>query len=246
VDNQNNNSSDPPLGIIFDWDSTLIDNWCAIAHSLNLTLKKMGLQPWTYSEIRTQTKQSARDSFPDIFGSKWREALDFFYKAFESNHIQSLTPLPGAEELILNIKSHGMFMGIISNKNGTYLRKEISQLGWHRYFDRIIGASDAEKDKPAVETVVALLQGTNIKPGKEIWFVGDSVIDLQCAHLAGCLPILVKTGTITSDEILRWPPEKTFTSCLELNAEFQQLIHGYNQQDRELGHHPNRTIHRRK
>ena len=76
--------------------------------------------------------------------------------------------------------------------------------------------------------------------------MGDSVVDLQCAHMAGCLPILVKTVTITPDEITRWPPEKTFASCLDLNKEFEQLIHEYKQQNPASGHRPNTTIHDRR
>ena len=35
-----------PKAIIFDWDSTLIDNWQSIANALNATLIEMGKAPW--------------------------------------------------------------------------------------------------------------------------------------------------------------------------------------------------------
>jgi phosphoglycolate phosphatase len=41
-----------PAAVIFDWDSTLVDNWKAIHLSINATLAKMGHQKWTEDETR--------------------------------------------------------------------------------------------------------------------------------------------------------------------------------------------------
>ena len=213
-----------PIGFIFDWDSTLVDNWTCIARSLNATLKQMGKAEWNEDEIRNNTKKSARDAFPDLFGENWEEALDFFYKSFEKFHLEELKPLYGAENLLKTINGLNIFVGIISNKNGNYLRKEIRTLGWMPYFKRIIGATDVATDKPSPKTVLSLLNRTKIEPCNKVWFVGDTMVDLKCAHLSGCLPILVKTGSITAAELKAWPPAKTYSSCAELDAELKKLI----------------------
>ena len=68
-----------PAAVIFDWDSTLIDNWKAIRLSINATLAEMGHQKWTEDETRRRAKSSARDAFPGLFGEKAEQALKFFY-----------------------------------------------------------------------------------------------------------------------------------------------------------------------
>jgi phosphoglycolate phosphatase-like HAD superfamily hydrolase len=34
------------------------------------------------------------------------------------------------------------------------------------------------------------LEATHIVPGKDVWFVGDSDVDLECAEACGCTSIL--------------------------------------------------------
>ena len=210
-------------GFIFDWDSTLVDNWSCIGHSLNATLRRMGRAEWSEIEVRKNTKKSARDAFPDLFGDDWETALDYFYESFEKFHLDHLKPLRGAGELLETIKDLNLFVGIISNKNGNYLRREINELDWMPYFERVIGAMDVDFDKPSIETVASLLNGTDIEPSSKVWFVGDTVVDLKCAHLSGCLPVLVQTGSITAIELKEWPPARTYFSCVELDLELKQL-----------------------
>ena len=50
-----------PKAIIFDWDSTLIDNWQSIANALNATLIEMGKAPWSVAQVRQNSKNSARE-----------------------------------------------------------------------------------------------------------------------------------------------------------------------------------------
>ena len=127
-----------PKAIIFDWDSTLVDNWQSIANALNTTLIKMGKTPWTVTQVRQNSKNSARDAFPHLFGDQWKDALEFFYESFQKLHLTGIKPLPGAENLLEFLRQEEIYSGIISNKNGTFLRKEIKKLGWDKYFDNVL------------------------------------------------------------------------------------------------------------
>ena len=51
-----------PGAVLFDWDSTLVDNWGAIARALNATLVAMGHAPWSEDEVRRRATASARDA----------------------------------------------------------------------------------------------------------------------------------------------------------------------------------------
>ena len=88
-----------PQAILFDWDNTLIDSWHAILDAQNHTLEAFGLQPWTLEEARERVRCSMRDTFPALFGARWREAGEVFYRRFTERHMQNLRPLPGAEDL---------------------------------------------------------------------------------------------------------------------------------------------------
>lgn len=209
-----------PRAILFDWDLTLVDNWAAILEALNTTLTAMGQRPWTAEEARIGVRKSLRDSFPDMFGSRWREARDIFYATFAARHLETLEPMPGAADMLAAFHASGLYLGVVSNKTGEYLRREADHLGWERYFAKLVGAMDAKEDKPAVAPVEMALEGSAIARGPEVWFVGDGAIDMECAHNAGCYPVLFGEEQGKGDEF--GPGEEPglrVGSCMEL-AEF--------------------------
>lgn len=178
-----------PRAILFDWDNTLVDTWPCIGKATNITLEAMGLSPWSEAEIRARVAGSLRDTFPKIYGDRWEEARDIYYKAFGEVHLEMLRSLPSAEDALL--ASAGLYLGVVSNKTGRYLRAETEHLGWDRYFGRVVGAQDAARDKPDPAPVLLALSTGNIPPGADVWFVGDAPIDVICGRAAGCTTVVI-------------------------------------------------------
>lgn len=212
-----------PRAVIFDWDNTLVDNWAAISDALNAVFGAFDKEAWTVEETKARVRQSLRDSFPAMFGTRWEGARDMFYARFRQRHIELLTPLPGAGELLRDLAAAGLYLGVVSNKNGGLLRKEAEHLGWSAHFGRIVGAADAPRDKPAAEPVTMALEPAGVPAGREVWFVGDSGIDMQCARAAGCVPVLVASGVTNRDEFQAFPPEITVEDLNRLGALLRPL-----------------------
>jgi len=182
-----------PKAILFDWDNTLVDSWAMIHHAMTATFEAMGQRPWTLEETRRNVRKSARDSFPELFGARVDEATEVFYRTYESDHLKQLRALPGAEAMLRALAAaEDLLLGVVSNKRAPLLRLEAAELGWDRYFGPLVGATDAAKDKPAREVVDFALAGSGIAPGPEVWFVGDTDIDVLCARNASCTAILVR------------------------------------------------------
>lgn len=180
----------PPRAIIFDWDNTLVNAWPAIHDALNTTLAAMGQPTWSLEETRTGVRKSLRDSFPEMFGARWVDARKIFYDRFAEVHLDHLVPLEGTTEGLAWLAEKGLYLGVVSNKAGTYLREEVERLGWDRFFGKVVGATDAEFDKPDPAPVEMVLDGSGIGPGPEVWFVGDAAIDVQCALNSGLTPVI--------------------------------------------------------
>jgi phosphoglycolate phosphatase len=180
-----------PKAVLFDWDNTLVDNWPTIHDALNATFVAMGHPVWTLAETRERVRASLRDSFPVMFGDRWEEARKIFYRRFEARHIETLVPLDGAAPLLTGLRQRGVYLGVVSNKTGRYLRREATALGWNGYFARLVGAQDATADKPDRAPVDLALEGSGIAAGGDVWFVGDTAMDMACAYAAGCVAILV-------------------------------------------------------
>ncbi len=203
-----------PRAILFDWDNTLVDTWPCIGKATNITLQAMGYAPWAEEEIRARVAGSLRDTFPKIYGDRWEEAREIYYKAFGEVHLDMLTCLAGAEDLLNTVAGAGLYLGVVSNKTGRYLRAEADHLGWTRYFGKIVGAQDASRDKPDPEPVHLALSTGNIPAGADVWFVGDALIDVACGRAAGCTTIMLGPPLEGVNE----PAHAYVRDCAELAA----------------------------
>lgn len=179
-----------PRAILFDWDNTLVNTWPLIHAALNMTLRHMGHPEWDEARVRSEIKQSMRDSFPAMFGERWKDAASHYQTCYRDIHLAQLLPLPHVLSMLDAIMRPPVFIGVVSNKMGSTLRKEITHLNWGHYFDVAVGAGDAARDKPHAEPVLLALKDSGIAPAADVWFVGDTGVDLEVAQATGCTPIL--------------------------------------------------------
>lgn len=212
----------PPQALLFDWDNTLVDTWSTIHHALKVTFEALGERPWTLEETRANVRQSAREAFPALFGSRAEEATRLFYEAFERDHLDHLRERSGASALLAELAQRpDLTLGVVSNKTGRFLRTEAEQLGWAGHFHRLVGATDAARDKPARDPVDLALDESGCVAGPGVWFVGDTDIDLLCAVNAGCTPILIRDEPPAVGEFPGHEPAayaSDFASLLALTA----------------------------
>ena len=180
-----------PRAILFDWDNTLVDSWSTIHEALNFLMAAMDKPLWTIEDTRERVRLSLREAFPRIFGERWEEARDIYLDRFRAIHLESLTALPGRTELLQRLADEEIFLGVVSNKTGSLLRRETDHIGWAALFGSVVGAGDAPLDKPDAAPVRLALEPSGFDPGETIWFVGDTGIDMECAYNSGCVPILL-------------------------------------------------------
>jgi len=195
-----------PRALIFDWDNTLVDSWACLTVAINRTLVHMGHGEWSAEEVKERVALSMRDAFPALFGDRWTEARDVFTRSFAEIHLDYLKELPGRSQLLQSLAAEGLWLAVVSNKRGSFLRDEAEVLGWNKLFAQLVGAGDAERDKPDPAPVHLALAGSGIAPGPDVWFLGDNLVDLQCAVNAGCVPVLLRQEDPKAGELEPAPP----------------------------------------
>lgn len=179
-----------PNAVLFDWDNTLVNTWPTIHNALNSTLRYMEHPEWSLDYVKANVKKSMREAFPDLFGARWQDAAAHFQHSYRSIHLQQLQPLPGAEDTLKLLRRSPAFIGIVTNKKSETLKKELQHLGWESYFDAAVGAGDAARDKPSADPALLALQTYQGVRGKQVWFVGDTAVDLACAAAIEATAIL--------------------------------------------------------
>lgn len=191
------NTLSRPRAILFDWDNTLADSWPIIHQALHATFVAMGHKPWPVEDIKNGRQgihRSLRESFPEIFGDRWEEAKEIYHNHFLACHLEEIGMLEGAEDILDALSKTDIYTAIVSNKTGEYLREEVEYLGWTQYFNKVVGATDAAKDKPHPDPVHLALEGSGIEAGEDVWLIGDSETDLECAINTNCIPIFFGDG----------------------------------------------------
>ena len=212
-----------PRAVIFDWDNTLVDSWPVIQDALNTTFRAYGLPEWSLDETRAKVRHSMRDSFPALFGDAWEKAGEVFYKRYAEIHADAVVPAAGAADLLSHLVDAGTYLCVVSNKKGDYLRAEAAHLGWDRRFSKIVGAFDAEQDKPHAAPVHMALQPGGLTPDRDVWFIGDADIDITCGANAGCTTVLIRAEPPTREEFAEHRPDLAFPTCRHL-CNFMQTM----------------------
>lgn len=205
-----------PRALILDWDNTLVDSWATIHEALVRTFAAMDHAPWTLEETKTRVRHSLREAFPKLFGERWDEARRLYLRYFTAIHLERLSPLPGASEMLDEARAAGLYLAVLSNKTGQILRREADHLGWHDYFTRLVGAGDASADKPNPAAMRLALKGSDAA-GSAVWYVGDTALDMECAARAGCAGILVGELDPLDQGFTQFPPQRHFATFREMS-----------------------------
>ena len=179
-----------PKAIIFDWDNTLVDTWPLIQSAINSTMVAMDKEEWSLKKVKDTVHKSMRESFPEIFGDNWQKAGDIYRNSYRAIHLDDLTLLPGALRLINKLQEKNILQMVVSNKIGATLRKEIKNLNIADKFFSVIGSMDADFDKPHRAPLDLALSASGLTEQDHVWFVGDTIADIECAYNANCQPII--------------------------------------------------------
>lgn len=197
-----------PKAVIFDWDNTLVDTWPLIQAAIDATMRATGREEWGLEKVRNNVHKSMRESFPKIFGAEWEKAGEIYKSNYRAMHLEQLRLLPNVIELVNALEEMGVVQFIVSNKIGVTLRKEVAKIGIEKKFFAIVGSLDSSYDKPSKDPVDLALLGSDLDPKKdEIWFIGDTIADVECAWNSDCRPILYyhpdnKISSTVSEKIL--------------------------------------------
>ncbi len=210
-----------PSVLLYDWDNTLVDAWAGLTAALNDTFAAFGLPVWTVEDARRRVRVAMRESFPVLFGAdRWEKAREHFLAAMAAGHLHHLAPLDGAAAAL--DAGSAWSQGVVSNKDGRFLRAEVGALGWGRYFGALVGAGDAAADKPDPAPVRLALARLGAPAGLGAWYLGDTALDMQAARAAGVTAVLV--GDAAHDGgVGRAAPDLHFVDLRALETRLREL-----------------------
>jgi phosphoglycolate phosphatase len=210
-----------PSVLLYDWDNTLIDGWAGITAALNAAFAAFGHPLWSVEDTRNRVRVSLRESFPVMFGDRWEHARDLFYETLALRHLNDVRPMRGVPDLLET--GTAWPQGVVSNKAGAFLRREVTHLGWTRFFGSVVGAGDATIDKPDPAPLHLALAQLGYAADPSVWYMGDTALDMQAARAAGVTAVLI--GNADHDGgVERAAPHIHFSCAHDLSARLRDIV----------------------
>lgn len=174
--------------LIFDLDGTLVDSKADLAAATNAMLVAVGLPQLSLAQVVSLVGNGARVLVEKALGEDNRRLFDHGFALFMqyySAHLLDETRLyPGLESFIIDTRSCGMQLSVLTNKPEAPSRAILSGLGMLSCFVDVVGGDTFPTKKPAPQGVSYLRQRSGIAL-EETLLIGDSRVDYETGVAAG-------------------------------------------------------------
>lgn len=190
--------------LILDFDGTVGDSQQLILHTMQQTIKTLGLEYRTPQQCAQMIGLPLKQCFTDLIPMS-EEMGDYcantYRKLFEQNNVEGAVRLfPHVRETLRCIKEQGTIITVASSRNRHSLSEYMENLLLTPYIEYYLGADDVQRAKPHPEPVLRTLHHFNISP-KDTLVVGDAKFDILMGKNAGTHTCGVTYGNGTENEL---------------------------------------------
>ncbi len=200
--------SRPPRAVIFDLDDTLVRSTVDFGKFRRLVIEKIvdfgeNLDNYDPTELivaiigRFEENQRTSGVPESAIRSRLAE-LDTIMDKVEMERADHTIAIKGAVELLKMLKMRGVRVGILTRGCRQYAEHVLERTGLIDMVDGLECRNSETRPKPSPDAYLRLVHSLGVGKDETV-FVGDHVIDAQCAKNAGVPFISVMTGDVPED-----------------------------------------------
>ncbi len=189
--------------VLFDLDGTLADTLEDIASAMNRALAASGLPPHPVDAYRRMVGEGAAVLAQRAVGARADLEVDVlaaYLGGYDQHLVERTRAYAGVEALLDGLGARRVPMAVLSNKPDPATRAVVEHLFGLARFAVVRGERAGSPRKPDPTAALELARALAATPG-EIAFVGDTAIDMRTACAAGMLPVGVRWGFRTEQEL---------------------------------------------
>lgn len=156
-----------------------------------------------HPRILAERRVSRTEIFNAVFGDNRaakRTAHDAYNRCYR-HHFGKVKPFQdGVFEYLNALGNLGIKLGIATNRSREFLEYELSTVDggrWKKLFHTTVCADDVSEYKPDPEMLLRAISESDYTEYGEpdnVWYVADSLVDMQTAHNAGIASIFYNGG----------------------------------------------------
>ena len=172
--------------ILFDMDGVLVDSFDGWLDLVNAAASHFERSPISRDEFLKVYGQSTELDVEIFFPLQSVDEVDGYYETQFELLAEKVKLMPGAKEVLEEIKGRGIGTAVITNTGGRLARSMLEKVALSPSY--IIGGDEVVSAKPAPDMLFLAceLLGVSIS---EVVLVGDSRFDVEAAFAAGICSI---------------------------------------------------------
>lgn len=132
---------------------------------------------------------------------------------------EPVKPIKDVEEVFQQLRSKGIQVALNTGYDSYTANKLMGKLHWTipETVDMLVTASDVERGRPQPDMIWKAMELANISDANQVAKIGDSAIDIEEGHNAGCGLVLgITTGAQTQDQLARAKPHHILDGTMEI------------------------------
>lgn len=206
----------------FDLDGTLLDTIGGLTSSLNAARRINNLSPQTEDQVKTFINngvvrfiERSLKADPGEYSEELKQKLlkdNVSY--YDSHYLENTRPYNGIVEVLTRLKSEGMLIACISNKNDEPAGKLIDHF-FPNLFDYVSGSVEGVERKPSSEPVERCLKALGVDNSEAI-YIGDTDTDIETAKNSQMSSVSCTWGYKTREFLMENGAEKICTNPIDL------------------------------
>lgn len=176
--------------VIFDLDGTLVNSLEDLGNACNSALERFGYPTHPMDSFRYFVGDGVpmliRRALPESERSEENIARvkAVFDEIYGRNYNVCTRPYDGITELLDKLKAEGILIAVASNKPDNFTQTIVTSM-FGDAFSYVSGKKEGFEKKPDPQIALHIMEKLGVSP-KDVLFAGDSSVDMQTAHNAGC------------------------------------------------------------
>ena len=201
--------------IAFDWDQTLWNSWDIHVRAAQHAAEVLGLpipsEEWIAAAFSVPIDRHMEMLFPQDTQRATERYMEFYHsRVSDMGHLYE-----GVPEMLEALKSKEYLLALLSDKRQVYGNQELKSTGFAYLFDYVLFLDGGHTYKPDPRGLIRVMNALSVAP-KDVLYVGDSYVDVQCARRAGVVCAAALWGCVNVDAVLKEGPDYVVHSVPEV------------------------------
>ena len=175
--------------VVFDLDGTLVDTMQLILDTYVDTIRSLGGPDLTTDDVLAKFHVGPTPALLEHFLERPISAEDMerYHAAYEQA-IAGLQPFPHVLEVLEQLSRAGYRLGLFTSATRRAAVRVLTRARLDRHFEAVVGGDEVTHPKPAPDGLELVCRQLGVRPNQAA-YVGDALVDLECARHAGALAI---------------------------------------------------------